>query len=39
MKAIQIMAPEKVEIVDVPVPEAQDSEVLVKIVTVATCPH
>lgn len=39
MKAIQIMAPEKVEMVDVPVPPVADNEVLVKVGCCVTCPH
>ena len=39
MKAIQIVAPKKVEIVDVPVPPIADNEVLVKVVCCVTCPH
>ncbi len=39
MKAIQIVAPERVELVNVPAPEAQEGEVLVKVETVSTCPH
>ena len=39
MKAIQIVAPERVDIVHVPVPVCQENEVLVKVSGVATCPH
>ena len=39
MRAIQILAPETVEVVDVPVPEIAPDEVLVKVRTCVTCPH
>lgn len=39
MKAIQIVAPKKVEMVDVPVPPVADNEVLVKVICCVTCPH
>ncbi|MBI4023409.1 MAG: zinc-binding dehydrogenase [Verrucomicrobia bacterium] len=39
MKAIQIMAPKTVKIVDVPVPPVADNEVLVKVAFCVTCPH
>lgn len=39
MKAIQLMAPGKPEIVDVPVPDIADNEVLVEVKACVTCPH
>ena len=39
MKAIQLIAPGKPEIVEVPVPEIADNEVLVEVRTCVTCPH
>ena len=39
MKAIQIVAPERVELVDLPGAEPGEGEVLVEVETVATCPH
>ena len=39
MKSLQIVAPNKVEIVDLPIPKHGDNEVLVKVKGVATCPH
>ena len=39
MKAIQIVAPERVELVDLPRPQAREGEVLVEVRTVSTCPH
>lgn len=39
MKAIQIAAPGKAEIVEVPVPEVKENEVLVKVRACVTCPH
>ena len=39
MKAIQIVAPKTPQIVDVPVPEIGDNEVLVKVKACVTCAH
>lgn len=39
MKTIQIVKPGKAEIIDLPVPEIKSNEVLVKVVSVVTCPH
>jgi threonine dehydrogenase-like Zn-dependent dehydrogenase len=39
MKAIQVVAPRRPEIVEVPVPEVADNEVLVKVKAVVTCAH
>lgn len=39
MRAIQIMAPGDARVVDVPEPEVDDGEVLVKISACVTCPH
>lgn len=39
MKAIQIVAPKKVAIIDVSVPPVADNEVLVKVASCVTCPH
>ena len=39
MKAIQIVAPERVELVDLPAAEPGEGEVLVEVKTVSTCPH
>ena len=39
MKALQIVAPRKVETVDVPVPQIADDEVLVEVKCCVTCPH
>lgn len=39
MKAIQIVAPKKVVMVDVPVPPIADNEVLVRVKCCVTCPH
>jgi threonine dehydrogenase-like Zn-dependent dehydrogenase len=39
MKAIQIVAPKKVEIVNVPVPSIAADEVLVRVECCVTCPH
>lgn len=39
MKGIQILAPRRVEVVDVPVPPVADNEVLVKVKACVTCPH
>jgi len=39
MRAVQIVAPGKVEVVDVPVPEVAPNEVLVKVAACVTCPH
>ena len=39
MKAIQILAPHRVEVVDVPIPSVADNEVLVKVKACVTCPH
>jgi threonine dehydrogenase-like Zn-dependent dehydrogenase len=39
MKAIQIKAPGKAEVVEVPAPQAADDEVLVKVKACVTCPH
>jgi len=39
MKAVQIIAPEKVETVEVPIPEVAANEVLVKVKACVTCPH
>jgi len=39
MKAIQIQAPGKAVVIDVPVPEIADNEVLVKVVCCVTCPQ
>ena len=39
MKGIQVVAPRVIEIVDVPVPEMADDEVLVKVSGCATCAH
>ncbi len=39
MKAIQIVAPGSASIIDVPVPELADNEVMVKVNACVTCPH
>ena len=39
MKAIQYMEPGKPELVEVPLPEVPEGEVLVKVNAVTTCPH
>jgi len=39
MKAVQIQAPRTVAVVDVPVPEIAEDQVLVKVVCCVTCPH
>lgn len=39
MKAIQILAPGEVEVVDIPVPDVKSNEVLVKVRVCVTCPH
>ena len=39
MRAIQLMAPGRPEIVDVPVPDIADDEVLVEVRSCVTCPH
>jgi threonine dehydrogenase-like Zn-dependent dehydrogenase len=39
MKAVQIQAPGQVAIVEVPVPEIAENEVLVKVECCVTCPH
>jgi threonine dehydrogenase-like Zn-dependent dehydrogenase len=39
MKAIQILAPGQTTLVDVPVPEIAENEVLVKVVCCVTCPQ
>jgi len=39
MRVLQIQAPGKCEIVDRPVPEVQDHEVLVEVKACVTCPH
>jgi len=39
MKAIQIVEPGKVEVIDTPVPEPETGQALVKVLGVTTCPH
>jgi len=39
MKALQIVAPGKFEIRDVPIPKPGPGEVLLKVLAVTTCPH
>jgi len=39
MKALQIVAPKRCEIVDLPMPEPGPDQVLVKVLAVTTCPH
>ena len=39
MRAIQIIAPGNAQVVDVPVPQVKDDEVLVKVKSCVTCPH
>ncbi len=39
MRVLQIQAPRKCEIVDRPVPQVQDNEVLVEVKACVTCPH
>ncbi len=39
MKAIQIRAPETVDLIDMPVPELAGDEVLFKVMGCVTCPH
>lgn len=39
MKILQIVEPQKVEWRDVPIPEPDEHEVLVKVVAITTCPH
>jgi threonine dehydrogenase-like Zn-dependent dehydrogenase len=39
MRGIQVVAPRSVEIVEVPVPEVADDEVLVKVAACVTCAH
>ena len=39
MKAIQIVEPGKVEVIDIPVPEPEAGQALVKVLGVTTCPH
>lgn len=39
MRAIQYMEPGRPELVEVPVPEVPEGEVLVKVKAVTTCPH
>lgn len=39
MRAIQYMEPGRPELVEVPVPDIPEDEVLVKVIAVTTCPH
>lgn len=39
MKGIQIISPGNAKVIDVPIPEVKDNEVLVKVKACVTCPH
>jgi len=39
MKALQIVAPRTARVIDIPVPDVRDNEVLVRVRACVTCPH
>ena len=39
MKALQVTAPQQFEILDLPIPEPGEGEVLMKVLAVTTCPQ